>query len=103
VQNLESFEIEVKLLIDAIYEKYSYDFRSYAMASIKRRLTSVLGRYDFKSVSGLQEKVLRDPAFFMTVLQFLTVPTSEMFRDPTYYKKVREEVIPVLKTYPSLK
>lgn len=99
----ENFEIEVKLLIDAIYEKYSYDFRSYAMASVKRRLTTVLNRYEFKTVSSLQEKILHDPAFFMSVLQFLTVPTSEMFRDPLYYKKVREEVIPVLKTYPSLK
>lgn len=103
VYSPENFEIEVKLLIDAIYEKYSYDFRSYAMASVKRRLTTVLNRYEFKTVSSLQEKILHDPAFFMSVLQFLTVPTSEMFRDPLYYKKVREEVIPVLKTYPSLK
>lgn len=101
--SVENFEIEAKLLIDAIYEKYSYDFRGYAMASIKRRLGTVLSRYEFKTISALQEKVLHDPSFFMTVLQFLTVPTSEMFRDPSYYLVLREKVIPLLKTYPSLK
>ncbi|MES2769618.1 MAG: CheR family methyltransferase [Bdellovibrionota bacterium] len=99
----ENFDIEVKLLIEAIYEKYSYDFRSYAMASVKRRLHMILNKYKFRTVSRLQEKILYDPNFFLSVLQFLTITTTEMFRDPFYYLTIRENVIPILKTYPSLK
>lgn len=99
----EHFDQDIKSFIDGVYEKYSYDFRNYAMASIKRRLTTVLKKYEFKSMSDLREKVLDDPNFFMSVLQFLTVPTTEMFRDPSYYLAVREKVLPILKTYPSIK
>jgi chemotaxis protein methyltransferase CheR len=93
----------MKLLIDAVYEKYSYDFRDYAMASIKRRLETAMKRYDFSTITSMQEKLIHDPAFFISMLQFLTVPTSEIFRDHSYYKVVRERVIPILRTYPSLK
>ena len=94
---------EVKLLLEAIFEKYSYDFRGYALASVKRRLATALGQFEISSISGLQEKVLHDPVFFSHLLQFLTIPTSEMFRDPEFFLKVRTEVFPILETYPSLK
>ena len=96
-------DFEVKLLLEAIFEKYSYDFRGYALASVKRRLATALVQFEMSSISGLQEKVLHDPAFFSQLLQFLTIPTSEMFRDPDFFIKVRNEVFPVLETYPSLK
>jgi len=54
-------------------------------------------------VSELQARVLRDPAVFMQLLQFLTIPVSEMFRDPAYFLSLRQKVVPFLKTYPSLK
>lgn len=96
-------DFEVKLLLEAIFEKYSYDFRGYALASVKRRLATALGQFEISSISGLQERVLHDRLFFSQLLQYLTIPTSEMFRDPEFFLKVRTEVFPILETYPSLK
>jgi chemotaxis protein methyltransferase CheR len=99
----EDLDIELHLLIDAIYLKYHYDFRRYATASIKRRLTAAMSRFKVETFSELQSKVLHDPAMFPALLDYLTVPVSEMFRDPSYYRSLRERVVPVLRTYPSLK
>jgi chemotaxis protein methyltransferase CheR len=99
----EDIDIELRLLIDAIYLKYHYDFRRYAPASLKRRLTAAMTRFSCQSLSQLQDKVLHEPGSFPRLLDFLTVPVSEMFRDPSYFRALREMVVPVLRTYPSLK
>ena len=96
-------DIELRLLIEAIYLKYSYDFRDYSGASIKRRVHHALGQFECKTISALQERVLHDPGAFMQLLQLLTIPVSEMFRDPTHFLAIREEVVPLLRTYPSIK
>lgn len=96
-------EIELRLLIDAIYQKYHYDFRDYALASLKRRLTLATTRFGCSSLSQLQHRVLHDPAMFTQLLDYLTVPVSEMFRDPEYFRSIRRNVVPFLRTYPSLK
>jgi chemotaxis protein methyltransferase CheR len=88
-------EIELRLLIEAIYLKYSYDFRDYSGASIKRRVHHALTQFDCATISALQEKVLHDPTAFMQLLQ--------MFRDPSHFLAIRQEVVPLLKTYPSIK
>ena len=98
-----NFDIEVQLLIEAVYLKYHYDFRQYARASLKRRLAAAVPRFDCTTVSQLQDRVVHDPTSFPDLLDFLTVPVSDMFRDPGYYQALREYVIPVLRTYPSLK
>lgn len=96
-------DIEQHLLIDAIYHRYHYDFRGYAQASLKRRLASAMLRFDCKTLSQLQDRVLHEPAVFPAMLEYLTVQVSEMFRDPSYYQSLRNEVVPLLRTYPSLK
>ncbi len=96
-------DIELRLLIEAIYLKYSYDFRDYSGASIKRRVNHALRQFDCQTISALQERILHDPTAFMQLLQFLTIPVSEMFRDPEHFLAIRQEVVPILKTYPSLK
>jgi chemotaxis protein methyltransferase CheR len=98
-----TFEIERRLLFDAIYLQYHYDFRGYAEASAKRRVRTAMDRLSCTTVSQLQDRVLHDPAAFADVLDVLTVPVSEMFRDPGYFKALRERVVPILRTYPSLK
>ena len=97
------FDIEVKLFIEAVYMKYKYDFRQYGLASVKRRLSNALITHKVKTVSALQERVLHEPEFFTVILQHMTISTTEMFRDPSYFKAFREKVIPYLKTYPSIK
>lgn len=97
------FDIEVKLFIEAVFMKYKYDFRQYSLASVKRRLSNALITHNIKTISALQEKVLHEPEFFTAILQHMTISTTEMFRDPLYFKAFREKVVPYLKSYPSIK
>jgi chemotaxis protein methyltransferase CheR len=97
------FEIELELLIEAIYRLHHYDFRGYAVASLRRRLRAAMVRFACQTLSQLQDKVMHDPVTFPLLLDFLTIPVSEMFRDPTYFSALRAQVVPLLRTYPSLK
>ena len=96
-------DLEIKLLLEAIFQKYHYDFRGYAMASIKRRLYQARDRFGARSFSMLQDMVLHDAHMLGELLPYLTVQVSELFRDPLYFRAIREKVVPHLKTYPSLK
>jgi chemotaxis protein methyltransferase CheR len=96
-------DIEIRLLLEALYQRYHYDFRHYARASIKRRLIQALQQLNFSSISALQDSVLHDPSALPRLLGYLTVQVSEMFRDPSYFRALREKVLPHLRTYPSLK
>jgi chemotaxis protein methyltransferase CheR len=96
-------DIEVRLLLDAIFHKYHYDFRLYAHASLKRRVSAALAHFGFATVSLLQDRVLRDAQAFTELLRFLTVQVSDLFRDPLYFRAIREKVVPYLSTYPSLR
>lgn len=97
------FEIELPLLLEAIYHKYHYDFREYANASLKRRLAAAMVRFSCHTLSQLQQRLLHEPAVFPVLLDYLTVQVTEMFRDPGYFLALREQVVPILRTYPSLK
>jgi chemotaxis protein methyltransferase CheR len=79
-----TFDLELRLLVDAIYLKYHYDFRGYAAASLKRRLTTAMTRFGCQTLSQLQDKLLHEPATFPPLLDYLTVQVSQMFRDPAY-------------------
>jgi len=103
ISALDTFDIELRLLVDAIYLRYHYDFRRYAMASVKRRMTAAMSQFDCRTLSQLQDKVLHEPAIFSALLNYLTVQVSEMFRDPSYFLALRTSVLPLLRTYPSLK
>jgi chemotaxis protein methyltransferase CheR len=96
-------DIEIRLLLDALYLRYHYDFRNYAPASLKRRLLQAREQLGFPTFSALQENLLHDASMLPRLLGYLTVQVSEMFRDPTYFRAIREKVVPHLRTYPSLK
>lgn len=83
--------------------RYQHDFRAYAPSSLRRRLRQAMEALDCDRVSVLQDRVLREPALFVRLLQYLTVQVSEMFRDPAYFLTLRSQVLPELRTYPSLK
>ena len=102
-QAAETEIIELRLLVEAIYQRYHYDFREYSVASLKRRLFQARQIFNCDSFSALQERVLHDPAMLPRLLGYLTVQVSEMFRDPSFFKTLREEIVPHLRTYPSLK
>lgn len=96
-------DLELDLLLEAIFRHYHYDFRGYSRGSLHRRLARAQQRHDCQSLSQLQHIVLRDPAVFADLMGFLTIQVSEMFRDPAYFRALREQVVPHLRTWPSLK
>lgn len=100
---LDIENIELQLLLQAIYLKYGYDFRNYARASIKRRILQRLEKDKIPNVSSMQHKVLYDISFFEKLLLDLSINVTEMFRDPSFYQALRKYVIPQLKEYPYLK
>ncbi len=95
--------IEIQLLLEAVYLKWGYDFRDYGKAHAKRRILHRMAISDLDSISALQHKVLYDEDFFRIFLQDLSINTTEMFRDPQFFKEVRDQVVPTLNTYPFLK
>ncbi len=99
----DDIDIELRMLVEAVYLKYNYDFRDYTGASQKRRVLVALREMECATVSELQAKVLHQPEAFSRLLQYLTIPVSEMFRDPEYFAAIRSQVVPHLRTYPSLK
>lgn len=99
----EDIDIELRMLVEAVYLKYNYDFRDYTGASQKRRVLVALREMECATVSELQAKVLHQPEAFARLLQYLTIPVTEMFRDPEYHAALRSQVLPHLSTYPSLK
>ena len=103
MNEVELHDLELGLLLEAIYRRYHYDFRQYAVSSLRRRVRQAMERFDCPSVAALQHRLLHEPELFARAMQFFTVQVSEMFRDPDYFKALREQVVPVLCTYPSCK
>lgn len=96
-------DIELRLLLEGLYLRYGYDFRGYSPASVRRRLVQARERLGLATFSALQERVLREPSLLRELLGHLTVQVSELFRDPAYFRALREQVLPHLRTYPSVK
>jgi chemotaxis protein methyltransferase CheR len=95
--------LEIELLLEGIYRHYGFDFRSYAYASLRRRLWKRIAAEGLGTVSGLQERVLHEPAMMEQVLLDLSVNVTAMFRDPSFYLAFREKVVPLLRTYPFIR
>lgn len=92
--------LEIDLLLTGMAERYGYDFRNYARASLTRRVRKALQREGLPSVSSLQNKLLHDEVAAMRFVASMSVHTTAMFRDPEIYRALREQVIPMLRTYP---
>src|SRR5918998_4695419 len=95
--------IEIELLLEGIYRHYGFDFRSYAYASIRRRLWKRIEAEGFQSITALQGRVLHDPDMMEKLLLDLSINVTAMFRDPKFYVAFREQVIPLLRTYPFIR
>ena len=95
--------LEIELLLEAVYRHYGFDFRSYAYASIRRRLWKRVEGEGLTSISELQARILHDTDAMERLLLDLSVNVTAMFRDPSFYKEFRERVIPMLRTYPFIR
>lgn len=96
-------DIEIQLLLEGIYRYYGFDFRNYAMASLKRRIWNMVRAEKLTSISGLLERVLHEPECMERFLLGLTVNVTAMFRDPGFYLAFRAKAIPLLRTYPFIR
>jgi len=90
-------DIEIQLLIEAVYHRWGYDFRAYSKAHIKRRVLHHLSKSGLESVSHLQHQILYNKNSFFEFFQDLSINTTEMFRDPLFFLSLREKVLPLLK------
>ncbi len=96
-------EIELSLLLEGIYRQYGFDFRNYALASLRRRVGNLMRNDSVRTISLLQDRILHDRTWLDRFLYALSVNVSAMFRDPHFYRTFRKDVVPLLKTYPFLR
>ena len=103
MQDVELEDLEIGLLLEALAQRYGYDFRSYAPASLRRRIRSVLMQERIETVSGLQERLLHQPRMLPRFVSRMSIGVTGMFRDALFYRRLREEVVPLLRTYPFIR
>lgn len=96
-------QLEIKLLLEAVFHRYGFDFRGYAMASIRRRIIHFMRLTGCPSIADLIPKVIHQESFFEKLVREFSITVTEMFRDPTFYISLRQNVIPLLKSYPSVR
>ncbi|MFZ4591160.1 MAG: CheR family methyltransferase [Ignavibacteria bacterium] len=101
IQEIEN--IEISLLLEAIYGRYGYDFRDYARATVERRSRLFAKNTGLKSISELIPRIMRDEIFFERLVKEFSITVTELFRDPSSYKELKLKVFPILKTYPFIK
>lgn len=102
-EQLENQDIEIRLLVEAIFQKYGYDFRNYSQAHVKRRIINRFNLSGMEHITEMIHESIYNHKFVEQLLMDFSITVTEMFRDPPFYKALREEVLPVLKTYPFIK
>jgi chemotaxis protein methyltransferase CheR len=95
--------IEVRLLLDAVYQRYGYDFRDYVLSTMKRRIIKRMEAESLATITALMDRVIHDPAVMGRLVMDFSITTSAMFRDPACFLAFREKIIPMLRTYPFLR
>ncbi|HEY4148876.1 MAG TPA: protein-glutamate O-methyltransferase CheR [Chitinophagaceae bacterium] len=94
---------EIELLLNDLWELYGYDFNGYSRASVKRRISRLMMMDKFASFAELRYKIRTDNDYLRRFVEEVTVNVTEMFRDPSFYKTLRDEIIPVLATHPFIR
>lgn len=95
--------LEMELLLLAIYRHHGSDFRAYAPASLHRRIRRHMDNSHIGTITGLTELILHEPAALQRLLHELSVNVTAMFRDPTFFAELRRAVVPLLRTYPTVR
>ena len=96
-------DTELQLLLEGVNQQTGYDFRQYARPSLKRRIAHAIHRAGLTTISELQDQVLHDPRSLERLLEGISVSVTSMFRDPVFFRAIREEVVPLLRTYPFIR
>ena len=95
--------IELHLLLEAVYQRYGYDFREYSLPSVKRRMAQFLADKGVQELGEVTRRLLRDLDFFHTLIPYFSVSVTALFRDPFFYAAMAEKVVPWLRTWPHFK
>ena len=95
--------LETDLVLDAVNRRYGFDFRGYSRASLERRIRSVCDRHGMRHIAELIPRLLHEPSFVDQFVNGISVNVTEPFRDPGVFAAMREELFPVLQTYPYFK
>jgi chemotaxis protein methyltransferase CheR len=95
--------IELSLLLEAMYQRYGYDFRDYAMTSMKRRVQLAMSKEAVSTISAYQERILHDEKAIVHFLDDVSVTVTAIFRDPDFYKALRDKVLPTLQEFPLIR
>jgi chemotaxis protein methyltransferase CheR len=103
MQGKDIEKIEIDLFLETVYQRYGYDFRHYAKASVRRRVRHLLSKTPYARISEMVPRLLYDEDFAQSTIYDFSITVTEMFRDPGFYRSVRENVIPYLWTYPFIK
>ena len=98
----EAEDVEIELLLEGLFRIHGLDFRDYSRSSIRRRILEIMRTEGLRTVSALQDRVLHDSASLDRLLLGLSVHATAMFRDPSFYATFRKDVVPLLKTYPTV-
>lgn len=96
-------ESEIEILLRDLFNNYGYDFTAYSRASLKRRINRLFALDKFPSFAEFRYHLKNDSSYFKRFVEQITVTVTEMFRDPLFYKVLREKVLPVLGTYPHIR
>jgi chemotaxis protein methyltransferase CheR len=99
-EDLHIEDLELELLLEALVRRWGYDFRNYSRASLRRRVRRALEVEGLASISSLQHILIRDSEAMQRFVYTLAVHVTAMFRDPPFYRAVREQILPLLRTYP---
>ncbi|WP_316816830.1 protein-glutamate O-methyltransferase CheR [Pedobacter nyackensis] len=93
----------VEILLSDLLEQYGYDFTGYSKASLKRRIARLYSLDKALSFAEFRYKILDDQVYFKRFVEQITVNVTEMFRDPSFFRTLREDVLPKLGTYPFIR
>jgi chemotaxis protein methyltransferase CheR len=96
-------DVELDVLLEAIYRTYHHDFRNYARASLHRGVARAKSSLGSPTITHMLDRIVHDSGAFTDLLRYMTIQVSDFFRDPEYFRFLREKVIPHLATYPSLR
>jgi chemotaxis protein methyltransferase CheR len=96
-------ELELRLLLEAVFQFYGFDFREYALSSLRRRVRHLMRDEGLSTISALQDRILHDPKALPRLVNGLSVSVTSMYRDPGFFRAFRLQVVPLLRTYPQVR
>jgi len=103
LQQKTQTDLEIDLLLEAIYRLSGFDFRQYNRSSISRRIDNRMRMNNIPTISRVLEKVIHEDRFLEQLLNDFSINVTEMFRNPSFFKAFRQEVVPYLRDYPEIR